>query len=277
MKSNQKTRHRSHLALAALAFALGAGPALAQMSPYNETLSIDLGGIVNRWDTSVRLDGTTGRGTDINLENSGLDKSLSSFEAAASWRFFRRHRLGIDYFSAKRSGSRTREGEIDIGDQTFPVGATISAEQKTELFDIDYRYSFVQQPQFEWAFLLGFYGGTFKYDINAVGTGSTNTRTFQRQVSTTVPLPLLGLSVDWYPDPHWRLGSQLGGMKANIGDVDGHVYRFTAWGEYMFMRNWGLGGRYSYTDINVDVSKDNFDGNLGSKTSAFSLYAKFVF
>jgi len=25
------------------------------------------------------------------------------------------------------------------------------------------------------------------------------------------------------------------------------------------------------------VSKDNFDGNLGSKTSAFSLYAKFVF
>jgi hypothetical protein len=66
-------------------------------------------------------------------------------------------------------------------------------------------------------------------------------------------------------------------MKANIGDVDGHVYRFTAWGEYMFMRNWGLGGRYSYTDINVDVGKDNFDGNLGSKTSAFSLYAKFVF
>ena len=276
MKSNQETLRMSRLAFAVLALA-GAGPVLAQMSPYDETLSINLGGIVNRWDTSVRFDGTTTRGTDLNLENSGLNKNLSSFEAGASWRFFRRHRLDIDYFSAKRSGSRTREGEIDLGDQTFPVGATISAEQKTELFDIDYRYSFAQQPQFEWAFLLGFYGGTFKYDIDAVGTGSTNTRTFHRQVSTTVPLPLLGVTADWYPDPHWRLGGALSGIKANIGDVDGHVYRFSAFAEYMFWRNLGLGGRYSYTDVNVDVNKDNFDGNLGSKASAFSLYAKFVF
>jgi hypothetical protein len=277
MKSNQKTLHTSHLAFAALAFSLGAGPALAQMSPYDETLSINLGGIVNRWDTSVRIDGTTTRGTNINLEDAGLDKTLSSFEAGFTWRFYRRHRLDMDYFTAKRTGSRNFQTEVDIGDQTFPIGATVSAEQKTQLFDINYRYSFAQMPTAEYAFLFGFYGGNFKYNLDAVGNGNTSTRTVDRSVSTTLPLPILGFSGDWYLDPHWRLGGQIGGMKAKIGDVDGHVYRGNLWVEWLFTRNWGVGGRYSYTDIQADVSKDSFHGSLESKTSAFSMYAKFVF
>ena len=277
MKSNQKAVHTSHLAFAALALSLACGSALAQGSPYDETFQVNLGGIVNRWDTSVRLDGTTRRGTNINLEDAGLDKSLSSFEAGFSWRFFRRHRLDMDYFTAKRTGSRDFATEIDIGDQVFPIGATVSAEQKTQLFDVNYRYSFFQAPQAEYAFLFGFYGGNFKYTIDAVGNSATNTLTAHRSVSTTLPLPLLGLSGDWYLDPRWRLGGQIAGIKAKIGDVDGHVYRGSLWTEYMFMKNVGLGGRYSYTNINADVDKDSFNGSLGSKTSAFSLYAKLAF
>ncbi len=74
------------------AFALGAVLALGAtasqaadwmsqdfMKPYEDTLTIGLGGIVNQFDTSLRLDGEGSRGSDINLENNGLKKNLSSF------------------------------------------------------------------------------------------------------------------------------------------------------------------------------------------------------
>src|SRR5437868_10036981 len=101
--------------LAAAAF-----PAAAQMMsqdfarPYDPTVSITLGGVVNRFDTSVRLDGETHQGTDFALEDNGLDHRTSSFQGSLTWRIAPKHRVDFNYFEAKRSGERTYSNEIDI-------------------------------------------------------------------------------------------------------------------------------------------------------------------
>jgi hypothetical protein len=279
MKSSFATQRPAGL-VAALVLSALAAPALAQtsgfISPYDETISIDLGGIVNRFDTSVRFDGSSRQGTDIHLEDNALKKNLSSFEGAVTWRFFRAHRLDLNYYTANRSGSQTYNREVDIGDTTFPLGATVSARANSEVFSADYRWSFSQQPTLEWAVLLGLYGGTFKYDIDAVGAVGGVTRSASKHVSTTLPLPMLGIGVDWYPDPQWRAGMNAMGIKAKVGDVDGHAYRIAAYGEWMFMRNFGVGARYTYNDIQADVDKSDFNGNLGWRANSVSLYAKAV-
>ena len=107
MSSTQRCTHAIRAA-AAIGLAALAGPAFAQggfISPYDETLSITLGGIVNRFDTNVRFDSDARPGTDIHLEDNALEKNLSSFEGGLTWRFFRAHRLDLDYFSAKRDGN----------------------------------------------------------------------------------------------------------------------------------------------------------------------------
>ena len=58
--------------------------------------------------------------------------------------------------------------------------------------------------------------------------------------------------------------------------VDGHAYRGALYTEYMFMRNWGLGGRYNYNDIQADVDKSDFNGSLGWRSNSVSLYLKAV-
>ena len=135
------------LALGTGTFAL-AGPAFAQdwmsqdfIKPYDETVTIGLGGIVNQFDTSLRLDGSgnnTSHGTDINLENNGLKKNLSSFEGALSWRFAQRHRLDLDYYTVSRSGSKSYTGDINIGGNDYPVGANVNIRNKYDLGSIDY-------------------------------------------------------------------------------------------------------------------------------------------
>jgi len=245
--------------------------------PGEESFILDLGGIVNQFDTSLRLDGQSTRGSDINLERNGEAKNLSSFEAAATWRFLHRHRVDLQYFDTKRSGSRDYAGEIDLGEATFPVGANLSVKAKSQLFNADYRYSFVKTPEWEFAGLVGFYGGKFTYDLDATGQSGNAQATFNRSVSTTVPLPLLGATFDWYIDKQWKLSGQFQGMKANIGDVDGHAYLAGASLEYMLWRNFGIGTRYLYSDVNADVSKSDFHGNLSWKMNSWSLYAKLVY
>ena len=247
------------------------------MAPMDDFFTFRLGGIVNRFDSSVRLDGQTTRGTDIDLEGNGLERNLSSLEASATWRLGRRHRIDLQYYEAKRDGNRDYATEIEIGDSTFPLGANVAVQARSRIADLAYRYSFSQSPHHETAVLLGIYGGKFTYDLNAVGTTGTVTRTFNRTVSTTLPLPMLGITFDWYPDRRWKVGALLQGMKAQVGDIDGHAYMAAASLEYMFTRNLGMGARLSYTDIEADVSKGDFNGRIGWSANSVSLYGKLAF
>jgi hypothetical protein len=158
------------------------------------------------------------------------------------------------------------------------VGATVSASAKDDFVNADYRYSFVKKPELEAAVLLGFWGGKFTYDLNATGSGPGGAQAaYNKSVSTTLPLPMLGATLDWYPDRRWKATALVQGMKAKVGDVDGHAYVFGASSEYMLVRNFGLGLRYLYSDVKADVTKSDFNGHLGWRMNSISLYGKLVF
>ncbi len=282
------TRQRAYRVIRPLVLAapLIAGPAVASaqdffsqnlIKPGTETFTLNLGGILNQFDTRMRVNGQTTTGTDINLENNGMKDTQSSFFAAGTWRFAARHRLDADYFSAKRSGSRTYSDSITIGDNTYPLGATVSASSETQFFLADYRYSFMKTDSVELAGALGFYGGHFKFNADAVATGSGTSRSSSTSVSTTVPLPVVGATLDWYASPRLKLSGFAEGMKANIGDVDGSIFVTGAAAEYMFARNLGAGLRYMYSEVDVDVTKTNFNGNVNWRMNSVSLYAKLLF
>jgi hypothetical protein len=81
----------------------------------------------------------------------GLDSSLTVFRADAVYRFTsnRRHRFDLSYVDLRRSATRTLQTDIQIKDQTFPVGTTVDS-----LFDIKiirgaYSYSLFQDERID--------------------------------------------------------------------------------------------------------------------------------
>ena len=265
--------------LAMLAPCAGAQSLMSQdmIKPGDETFSLYLGGIVNQFHTKLRLDGEGSRGTDIDLESNGLKKTLTSFDVAGTWRFLPRHRIDFQYFSAERSGGRQYNTDITIGGGDFPIGATVDTTAKDRFLIADYRYSFVKTDTVELAGLVGLYGGKFTFDVSATGNELANARTINTNASTTVPLPIIGGSVDWYIDPRWKVAGSLAGLKANFNDVDGTVFVATLSTDYMFTRNLGVGLRYMYSDVDVDVTKSSFNGNASWRMNSVSLYAKLLF
>jgi len=280
--------HNSRLRSRAIQFALGASALLLAQSALaqdfikggEDRFTLNLGGIVNQFDTSVGLNGGTTQGTPIDLEGNGLNKSLSSFQASGTWRWAANHRSDFLYFSAKRSGSRQYDRDITWGDNVYKAGFDINAQAKDEFLFLDYRYSFHKSEALEFAGVLGLYGGRFNFDLNgtvSVSSGGSATTTASSSSSTTVPLPLIGVSLDWYIQPRWKATTMLSGMQAKIGNVDGRATFFSLGTDYMLTRNWGLGLTYTYTDVGVDVTKDSFNGKLDWKMNAVMAYATMKF
>ena len=183
----------------------------------------------------------------------------------------------MEYFSTSRSGNQTYEREITIGDNVYPLGATVSAQAKDEFLLGDYRYSFVKSDSLEWAGLLGIYGGKFTYDLSATARAGGAGAAASASASTYAPLPLIGTSLDWYVDPRWRISGNVEGIKAHIGAVDGHSIVAMASTDYTLFRNLGVGVRYMYSDVSVDVAKSHFNGSLTWRMNSVSLYARLLF
>ena len=243
MKKTTMIACTAQAALAATAM-LVAQPALAEgfIQGGQETFTLNLGGIVNQFDTSLRLDGAVSKGTQINLEGNGLSENLTSFMASGTWRITERNRIDALYFGVDRSGSRISDHDITVNDQVIPAGSSVSAEAQVDFLLFDYRYSFYKSDAWEFAGALGLYGSNFDFSVTGPGLlGGTVSE------STTVPLPLIGVSADWYIQPRWKVSSMLLGMQADIGDVDGSITVFTLGTDYMFTRNLGLGATYLYS------------------------------
>jgi hypothetical protein len=246
-------------------------------------VTFNLGGILNQFSTTVRLNGSTGPGTPVDLEGHGLDNNLSSILASGTWRWADRHRSDFMYFRAKRSANKQYDRDIVIGDNTFQANADIDIEAKAEYLLLDYRYSFVKSEAWEFAGVLGVYAGRFNFDasgtlaVSGGGSGGGAGTTATSSSSTTVPLPLIGVSADWYIEPRWKVSSMLEGMKAKIGDVDGHMVVFQLGTDYMITRNWGLGISYLYSTLDVDVSKNSFNGKIDWSSNAILAYATLKF
>jgi hypothetical protein len=281
MKNSSSLRVLAAVSLAACNFGVSAQDFMSQrfIKQGDETFTLNLGGIVNQFGTSLQLNSAGANGSSINLENVGLPKTTSSVYVGGTWRFWSRNRIDILYFGAKRSGDRTVDREITVNGTVIPANSVLTTEAKSQFVLANYRYSFVKTDELELAALLGVYGGEFSYQLSATQAlqGGGQSSILNTSTSTTVPLPLIGVSLDWYITPRWRVAANAEGIKARIGDIDGSAFVGGINTEYMLVRNLGLGLAYMYSDLDVDVTKNGFNGTLGWKMSSVGAYAHFKF
>ncbi len=263
---------RVSLAVAAL---LMTQSALAQdfIKGGQDTFTFNVGGIVNRFDTRVALNGTSSTGTVLDMETNGLSSNTSSLEVSGTWRFADRHRLDLLYYNASRSGNYQATSDITVGGQVISAGSSVLTETQGKYFLAGYRYSFYKTEAVELGGVLGLYGIDFNYKVIGTNLNGGAAKVVTASSSTTLPLPLLGVSADWYVQPRWRVSSSLMGLSTNVGETDGSVRVLQLGTDYMLTRNWGMGLSFLQSKVNVNVTKSDFDGRLDWTNRSVLLYA----
>ena len=265
----------SSLPVALFAAALAA-PALAQEGPIpggTEKFKLNLGTIFSQNDTSLRLEGPSGRGLEFGLEGSnGVDRDVWSVLASGTWRFAPKHRVGFQSFSTNRSSSRTTDRDLVLEDQTIPAGTQLDTSSKTQFFVVNYQYSLLRDDRVELSAMAGIYGAKFKF-----GFDSTNPpRSIQS--NTTAPLPMIGISLDTFITPRWTVSTFFEGLALKVGDTRGSITYIGMTTDYMLTRHFGLGLGVNAVHVGADVDKDNgAQHSFDWRSSSFFAYGQLRF
>src|SRR4051812_48061793 len=93
-----------------------AGQSANVIGPGEERFTFAFGGFLTGFDADLRID-NSGVGTRFNLKDDlGVERQQTGVWAGAEWRFFRRHRIGVNYTRFTPSAERTVTRSIQIGE-----------------------------------------------------------------------------------------------------------------------------------------------------------------
>ncbi len=232
-------------------------PVLADL---DETYKLTVGASVSDYDTKVRINSRDDSiDNEIDLEDVlGFDSEVRLGWLKGTWRLADRHRLNLLFLPFRRSSEKTTTRDIDIGGNIISSGASIGASAKTNVFDIEYDYSFYKRPDIELAITAGFYWMNILTEITAAGQVTINgsdqsefRRDYQANQRIIAPLPLLGLSVDYEIVPQWRVRAAARYFDITVNDVEGRILSLNLETEYYFTKHVGAGASITSFDLTV--------------------------
>jgi len=255
------------------------------IQPGTETWLISGGVFLPEFDTKLRVNNSnTDGGIGVDLEDQlKLDKRDETGYADLKWRFFKKHRLGVGWFHFGRDTGATAQGDIEIGDgNVIQAGATLYTSLDMDVFPISYAYSFINNEKHELSGLLGIHWTDIEFLVDAsawVDNGGTGPSGQGRiSAKAAAPLPLIGVHYRYSFSPKWSGALGAAFFKLDLDDdlssFSGSLYSVRADTEYWFWNNVGFGAAITAFEIDVDVSDDDWHGNLEYKYWGPQLYVR---
>ena len=143
------------------------------------------------------------------------------------------------------SGEKTLNQQIQFNDQIISAGATTQTGLSFNTYRLLYNYSFYRNDKVELAFSPGLY--VLKTNFNFAGQGTINgnagnTVVVNEQVS--IPLPSIGLVVNYNITPKLQFQSRYDYFYLHIGQYTGSMFELYAGLEYRLFQHFALGAAY---------------------------------
>jgi len=218
-----------------------------------------LGSFWQTFDSTIRLDGHTGTGSDISLEKDlGMQKSLTDVQLGFFYRFGDRHRLDVTWTQWSRKHSKTLDRDLAWDDVTYNAHATLNSKLSANWANIIYKYSFFNNGKT----VFGLNGGVSalwtKFNLSGEGevNGNPVPATLAEAKSTILPIPVIGAHFELTLSKRlfWRAEGNF--FAANIAGYDGNVNIVNTSLEYYFTRNVGLGAGFANVSYRVTKTGD---------------------
>jgi hypothetical protein len=232
-----------------------------------ETFQVAGGGFYQTFNTKVEVE-DQGFGSTIDLEDDlDYDDDDVSGMVNATWRFADRHRLSLGYFESNRDVSALATGDIDIGNgEIIPAGAGYESKFDIKTYPFKYAYSFSKTDKSEFSGSIGFHWMTIDYNIIGALGLDENELEGRIEAEADAPMPLLGLSYDYYLSDRWKLNLGTEAFYIKLSDdtfqFEGGLVNASVGTEYYIWNNLSVGAAVSYFYLNADLDDSDWRGSL---------------
>ncbi|HSE27104.1 MAG TPA: hypothetical protein VLA95_02650 [Gemmatimonadales bacterium] len=253
-----RVRHLAVLAgqVAVFAGLLAVHPLAAQeplLSLYDKLqVNLSLTGVFLNSD--IRVDGSEGGGTEVDAEDDlGLDKLKLEPRAAVRYRPWRRHEFEAGYQFARRTGEKTLERTIEVGDSTFDLGARVKTIFDSDQAFLTYRFAIMAKERTQLGAGLGLGALFFKFGVEAqldAGGGSAEGKV---EKSITAPVGSLGVYGRFLSGDRWQFDADARVFALEIDRFDITVLELGGAARYALSQKFSLELGYSGSGITVDV------------------------
>lgn len=243
------------------------GSEAARRDPFEVRLGAFM---VTNIETTLDLEtkgGRTNRLVDF-VDTLGGESSATVFRADASWRFADAHSINASWFDIDLRASRRLTLDVEFGDEVFPVGTDVVSRFRTNVYKLDYSYSFWRTPEHEVSGMIGGHVVLLDSSITA------RSLSLEEDFATTAPLPVLGLAwqARWTPRLSTRLAVQLFQLSLDEGKYDGQLSDFLLAAEYKLREQVGVGLGFNRFDLKVEMFEGPFRLELRHAYNGVLLY-----
>lgn len=240
-----------------------------------DKLQLNLSGAIVVLGSNIRVDGSGGRGTDINGEEVlGLSRTKLQPRAAIRWRPGRRHELEVGYQFARRTGDKVIDRDIVFADTTFQLGIRVKTKFDADQAFLNYRFAFVAHDRTQVGLGIGVGALFFKTRLDAfAGLGGPGV-TFSRAKEFIGPSGSIGLFGRFRLGDDWYLESDLRAIKISIDRIDATVVEANVAARYFVSDKVGFEAGYGISSFKVGIGpKTSGTGLIGLDTSGRVRYS----
>jgi hypothetical protein len=235
--------------------------------------SLSIGVFLTDRNSTTRVDGTAGMvGTPVDLEGDlALDRSDSVFRIDGYYRFNKKHRLDFSVFDLSRSASKVIEKDIQWDDTLYPIDTTVDSDFDLVIYKLAYTWSFMRRDKGYLGLTAGLYIADFGTRLEAEAIGALESD------EVTAPLPVFGLrgQYDFTEKLSFRASGEIFALEYE--DYSGSFYDIYAGLDYQFFKHVAIGIGINAVRINIEISKDRFNGDLDWRYDGGLVFFKFDF
>lgn len=228
-----------------------------------------------RWDAS---DGALG--THVNFQR---DLGFVDRQDALVWSIGgslgeeRRHAFDAFGYDYDDDTTRLLDRTLQIGDNAYPVGADLAGRMDLKVTGVSYTWLFHHDGQRAFGVGLGAMRYDVEIDLEATAVVAGAPVAYANTLSEDEWAPMLRAEYAQSLSDRWRWGASLAYTKKTGGNVTGDARDLQVRLEYFPWQRVGFSLRYNYNDVDLDLERTRFDGNLNLNNRGPQLLAMLRF
>ena len=241
--------------------------------------SLDVGIFYPDRDTSLRVNGSVdveNRRFDFN-EGVGRENNDNIFAAEMAWRYRDNWSLLAQYFDSSSSTSRVLQEDIQWGDVVFGAGSGVSGGTSLEVTRLFVGKHLDTLPHHDLGLGLGIHWLHIGAFIEGTIIANGEPMTARRSVSSDGPLPNLGIWYRYSFSPRLALRTRLDLMSASVGEYSGLLLNASAGLHYRVTEHFGIGVSYNLFELDAEVDKSDWRGNVDTRYNGLYVSASAFF
>jgi hypothetical protein len=244
-----------------------------------EKFSLSVGGFLTETDTTIQINSESlGVGAVVELEDVlGVERSFSTYRIDATYRFgqTRRHEIEFHHFSSKRSGDKTLDEELQIGDIIFPADTGVITDFEMTFTNVDYVYNFLLDDRVRFGVSAGLHTTGFRLKVAETGGVNVEDQEF------TAPLPMVGLRLGVLLSERWRFRTDVNLFYIEFDNYTGRLGDIVVAVEYNPWKNFGFGAGLNAINYRVEAEPDadltDLNGQVKFQLNGVMFYGKYFF